>query len=58
MRKATPVEMRKALEAVEKLKEAGLLFVPIPVLSDEDYLVQIGELFRRIDQLDAESEAT
>lgn len=35
--KASPVEMRKALEAVEYLKQAGLLFVPVPVLGEENH---------------------
>lgn len=32
----SPVQMRKALEMVEALKQAGMEFVPVPVLNDAD----------------------
>ena len=34
MNRARPVDMRKALETVQALKDAGILFVPIPVLNE------------------------
>jgi hypothetical protein len=34
MNRASPVDMRKALEIVQALKDAGILFVPIPVLNE------------------------
>ena len=34
MNRARPVDMRKALEIVQVLKDAGILFVPIPVLNE------------------------
>ncbi len=32
MSRASPVDMRKALETVQALKDVGILFVPIPIL--------------------------
>jgi hypothetical protein len=49
MNRASPVEMRKALEAVENLKKAGLLFVPMPVLSEADHAELLQEMMLRID---------
>lgn len=34
--KASPVEMRKALEIVDQYRKAGIMFVPIPVLSKDE----------------------
>lgn len=36
MNKASPIDMRKMLDVVDVLKRAGIMFVPIPVLNDED----------------------
>lgn len=61
MKFATQVQMRKSLELVQDLKEAGILFVPMPVVSEEDYkaklvsAVDIAESL--IKELEAEEEA-
>jgi hypothetical protein len=34
--RCSPVQMRKALEMVEALKQSGMEFVPVPVLNDAD----------------------
>lgn len=36
MHRASPVEIRKSLEIVELLKKAGIAFIPIPILNEED----------------------
>ena len=37
MNRAKPVDMRKALETVQALKDAGILFVPIPIMSEAQH---------------------
>lgn len=48
MNKASPVEMRKALEHVDMFKRAGILFVPIPIIDDADRDALIVESFNRL----------
>lgn len=36
MKRANSVELRKALECVQLLKNAGIDFVPIPVINEEE----------------------
>ena len=43
--------MRKALEVAQRLNEAGVLFVPIPILDTEDRLSLLNELDRRLDMI-------
>ena len=37
MNRANPVDMRKALETVQALKDAGILFVPIPIMNEAQH---------------------
>lgn len=55
MMKCSPVEMRKSLELSEAMKKAMIRFVPIPVISDDDYLYLMGILNKRLDKMEAES---
>jgi len=50
----SPVEMRKCLELVEALKQGGIRFVPIPVLSDSDCLDLINILNTRLSLIEKE----
>lgn len=36
MNKASPIDMRKMLDIVDSFKRAGIMFVPVPILNDED----------------------
>jgi hypothetical protein len=51
MKKAIPVEMRKALEAVNAYKQAGILFVPIPVLDDADHVALIEQASAKLEKI-------
>jgi len=42
MQRANAVQMRKALMAVEVLKKAGILFVPVPIIDEEDFKLAIA----------------
>lgn len=56
MIKASPVELRKSLEAAHALAAIGIKFVPMPVLSDEDHHELVGEFDRRLKVILAEAE--
>ena len=51
--KCSPVQMRKALELVEVLKSAGMDFIPVPVLNDEDRARLIAIAADRIERIAA-----
>jgi hypothetical protein len=51
--KCSPVQMRKALELVEVLKSAGMDFIPVPVLNDEDRARLIAITADRIERIAA-----
>lgn len=49
MNRASPVELRKALEAANIFVKAGILFVPIPIVAEDDKKI-LGQLLA--EQLD------
>jgi hypothetical protein len=49
MKKTSPVEMRKALTLVEAFKKAGILFVPVPVMSENDLVALTDQVSLRLD---------
>lgn len=57
MNRASPVEMRKAMETARTLANAGLLFVCVPVMSESDYhdLVHLSK--QRLGELTEKAEA-
>jgi hypothetical protein len=52
MEKATPVEMREALEIVRHYVRAGILFIPVPVLGPEDCVELQKGVLRRLDTIE------
>ena len=51
MQRATSVEMRKCLVAVEAFKQAGIRFVPMPVLDDADNDALAYEMKERLGKI-------
>jgi len=51
MKKASPIDLRKALEAVESFKACGILFVPIPCLDTEDHDRLVESSLIRLEKL-------
>jgi len=51
MNKCSPVETRDSMVLVRELANAGVRFVPIPALNDEDHNDLVKELDRKLDQM-------
>lgn len=51
MNKASPLDLRKAIEVANIYVKAGILFVPMPVLSEEDHAARVKEADARLDLL-------
>lgn len=56
MNRATPVEMRKSLEMVDALKNAGLRFVQMPCLSETDCAALIVQVQTRLGMIARQAE--
>ena len=52
MERSSVVDIRKMLAVVDVLKNAGVLFVPVPVFDEEDSRYFMLELMDRLDRLD------
>lgn len=55
MNRASPVDLRAALEIANALMKAGIDFVPIPVLSDEDKAILARDVQIRLEQIEKET---
>lgn len=56
MNRASPVDLRKCLEAANGLAQIGIRFVPIPVSTDKEFNAQSAELSRRLEAMAVEAE--
>jgi hypothetical protein len=56
MNRASPVDLRKAAEAANTYIKAGVLFVPMPVLSAADHAELVAQANTRLDQIIRETE--
>lgn len=50
MNRASPVDLRKALEAAHAYAKAGILFVPMPVFTEEEQRTRVQEASDRLTQ--------
>ena len=56
MNRASSVDIRNALAVVNTLVKAGIDFVPVPVLSDEDKAILVRDVQMRLAKIENESE--
>lgn len=56
MNRASPVDLRKCLEIANRLALIGVRFVPIPVVSDEEFQALLSYFSMRLDQIAVEAE--
>lgn len=51
MKRASPVELRKAMAAATAYTKAGILFVALPVLNEDDHIELVESVGARLDRL-------
>lgn len=51
MNRASPADLRKALDVVDAYIKAGILFVPMPVLGEADHRMLVDKADSRLDQI-------
>lgn len=56
MNRASPVDLRKAIEVANAYTNAGILFVPMPVLNEADHHDLVQKASQRIEQILEEAE--
>lgn len=56
MNRAPAPELRKALLLANTFVTAGLLFVPMPVLNEDDHKALLADVDRRLETIEKESE--
>ncbi len=56
MTRTTPAQMRQMLDLVHDLAGFGILFVPMPVTTTEEFIARSEEMVARLEQIDKLSE--
>lgn len=56
MNRASPVELRKCLEAARMLAEIGIRFVPIPVENDAEHEALLQVFMQKMESLATKAE--
>ena len=56
MNRASSVDIRKAILVANEFVKAGIDFVPVPVLSDDDKPIMVREVQKRLSQIENDSE--
>lgn len=57
MNRASPVDLRKAIEVANAYTKAGILFVPMPALNEADQRDLVQQASQRLEQIIAETES-
>lgn len=50
-KKANPADLRISMEVANYLKNHGILFVPIPVYSETDFVLRVQEMLRELEKI-------
>lgn len=56
MNQASPVQLRKALEAAQAMVKEGIMFVPMPVADEEERNRRVTEANKLLEQMAQASE--
>lgn len=56
MNRASPVDLRKCLEAANMLAQSGIRFVPIPAVTDAEYATLSALLTSKLERMAVEAE--
>lgn len=56
MNRASPVQLRKALESAKAMAMAGIMFVPMPVADEDEKIRRVNEAYDRLGQMAQASE--
>ncbi len=57
MNRASPTDLRKCVQLANTYVQAGILFVPMPVLNAADHVGLASQANQRLEQLAQEAEA-
>lgn len=52
MNRASPVDLRKAIAIANEFVKAGILFVPMPVLSEPDHVALVADMSKRLESIE------
>lgn len=52
MKRASPVQIRAMLSLAQDMAGGGILFVPMPVSSAEEYTSRVAEMESRLEQME------
>ncbi|MFI8479682.1 DUF1382 family protein [Pseudomonas sp. NPDC078700] len=55
MNRASPADLRKAMEAANHLLKAGIAFVPMPVSTPEELAALQLQMIERLEAMEAEA---
>lgn len=57
MNRASPAQLRKAIDAANAMLKAGILFVPMPVADAEEHARRVDDADARLEEMAQAAEA-